>query len=61
MYKSKSNIAINLNVLNEQLSKDDYNTLITITLALKFNRLKTQLIIYISQPKQLGRLSKKVF
>ena len=61
MYKSKSNIAINLNVLNEQLSKDDYNTLITITLALKFNSLKTQLIIYIFQPKQLGRLSKKVF
>ena len=31
MYKSRSNIVINLNVLKEQLSKDDYNTLITIT------------------------------
>ena len=30
MYKSKSNIAINLNDLKEQLSKDDYDTLITI-------------------------------
>ena len=31
MYKSKSNVVINLNVLKEQLSKDDYDTLITIT------------------------------
>ena len=31
MYKSRSNIVINLNVLKEQLSKDDYDTLITIT------------------------------
>ena len=31
MYKSKSNIVINLNVLKKQLSKDDYNTLISIT------------------------------
>ena len=31
MYKSKSNIVINLNILKEQLSKDDYDTLITIT------------------------------
>ena len=30
MYKSKSNIAINLNDLEERLSKDDYDTLITI-------------------------------
>ena len=27
MYKSRSNIVINLNVLKEQLSKDDYDTL----------------------------------
>ena len=31
MYKSRSNIVINLNVLREQLSKDDYDNLITIT------------------------------
>ena len=31
MCKSRSNIVINLNVLKEQLSKDDHDTLITIT------------------------------
>ena len=31
MYKSRSNIVTYLNVLKEQLSKDDYDTLITIT------------------------------
>ena len=31
MYKSRSNIVINLNVLKEQLSKEDCDTLITIT------------------------------
>ena len=31
MYKSRSNIVSYLNVLKEQLSKDDYDTLITIT------------------------------
>ena len=31
MYKSKSNIVINLTVLKEQLSEDNYDTLITIT------------------------------
>ena len=31
IYKSKLNIVINLKVLKEQLSKDDYNTLMTIT------------------------------
>ena len=31
MHKSRSNIVINLNVLKEQLSKDDYDNLITIT------------------------------
>ena len=30
IYKSRSNIATNLNVLKEQLSKDDYDTLIII-------------------------------
>ena len=30
MYKCRSNIVIYLNVLKEQLSKDDYDTLITI-------------------------------
>ena len=55
MYKSKSNIVFSLNVLKEQLSKDDYDTLITISnntkekqfikkkehLILKYNSLKT--------------------
>ena len=31
MHKSKSNIVINLTVLKEQLSEDNYDTLITIT------------------------------
>ena len=31
MYKSKSNIVSYLNVLKQQLSKDNYDTLITIT------------------------------
>ena len=31
IYKSRSNIVTYLNVLKEQLSKDDYDTLITIT------------------------------
>ena len=31
IYKSTLNIVINLKVLKEQLSKDDYNTLMTIT------------------------------
>ena len=31
LFKSKSNILFNLNVLREQLSKDDCHTLITIT------------------------------
>ena len=35
MYKSRSNIVIYLNVLKEQLSKDDYDTLITITYNIK--------------------------
>ena len=35
MYKSRSNIVTYLNVLKEQLSKDDYDTLITITVNTK--------------------------
>ena len=35
MYKSRSNIVIYLNVLKEQLSKDDYDALITITYNIK--------------------------
>ena len=35
MYKSRSNIVTYLNVLKEQLSKDDYDTLITITYNIK--------------------------
>ena len=31
MYERKSNIVSNLNVLKEQLSKDHYDTLITMT------------------------------